>query len=60
MKQILEKPNEQIRSSELNFLVTFLTKKAGSNPKAVRGNERKYSMESAVDFFFLFSFFFFD
>ena len=46
VKQILEKPNEQIRSSELNFLVTFLTKKAGSNPKAVRGNERKYSMES--------------
>ena len=46
VKQILEKPKEQIRSSELNFLVTFLTKQAGSNPKVARGNERKYSMES--------------
>ena len=30
-----------------NRIFSFLlTKKAGSNPKAVRGNERKYSMES--------------
>ena len=48
VKNILEKPKEQIQPPELNFLLGFLSKQSGCAPKIVRGNERKYSMESTT------------